>query len=44
MKKDLEMYLYQLRIEADVEVVEMVSLGCLFCLFVLCFLINNSNY
>lgn len=28
MKKDLQMFLYHLRLDAEVEVVEMVSLSC----------------
>lgn len=34
MKKDLKMFLYHLRIEAEVEVVEMVSFFLCSCLFV----------
>lgn len=33
MKKDLKMFLYHLRIEAEVEVVEMVSLRKIFIFF-----------
>ncbi len=36
MKKDLEQYMYQLRIEAEVDVVEMVC-------FILLLYLNNGN-
>lgn len=52
MKKDLKMFLYQLRLEAEVEVVEMVSLfGCfaILCIFEVfdifkLFLVNLLTY
>lgn len=44
MKKDLQMFLYQLRLNAVVEVVEMVRLSTLLIHFSICIILLNVTH